>query len=207
MSELKTGRYRHFKGREYRLLNLAKGSDQKQDLVVYQDLKDEKKIWVRTKEEFLSQVETKSGVQPRFEFIEAETDSWENKYLRALADYQNLVKQQVKEKESFIKYALEDFLQEILPVYDHLKMSVANLSEAEQRSPWVQGVNLVLKQFKEVLAVYGVTEIKTVGEKFDHDTMEAVAGTGDIVQVEVKPGYKLQDRVIRPAKVKVADKK
>ena len=86
-------------------------------------------------------------------------------------------------------------------------MSVANLSEAEQRSPWVQGVNLVLKQFKEVLAVYGVTEIKTVGEKFDHDTMEAVAGTGDIVQVEVKPGYKLQDRVIRPAKVKVADKK
>lgn len=207
MSELKTGRYRHFKGREYRLLNLAKSSDKKQDLVVYQDLKDEKKIWVRTKEEFLSQVETKSGVQPRFEFIEAETDSWENKYLRALADYQNLVKQQVKEKENFIKYALEDFLQEILPVYDHLKMSVANLSEAEQRSPWVQGVNLVLKQFKEVLAVYGVTEIKTVGEKFDHDTMEAVAGTGDIVQVEVKPGYKLQDRVIRPAKVKVADKK
>lgn len=207
MSELKTGRYRHFKGREYRLLNLAKSSDKKQDLVVYQDLKDEKKIWVRTKEEFLSQVETKSGVQPRFEFIEVETDSWENKYLRALADYQNLVKQQVKEKENFIKYALEDFLQEILPVYDHLKMSVANLSEAEQRSPWVQGVNLVLKQFKEVLAVYGVTEIKTVGEKFDHDTMEAVAGTGDIVQVEVKPGYKLQDRVIRPAKVKVADKK
>jgi molecular chaperone GrpE len=135
-----------------------------------------------------------------------EKDDFENKYKRALADYQNLLKITAQEKKDFAKYAISDLLQDIIPVYDHLKMSLYSLPAEEENSAWVTGVKYVLKQFKEVVEARGVTEIKTVGEKFDHNTMEALSGTGDIVVKEVMPGYKLNDRLFRAAKVIVDDK-
>jgi len=151
---------------------------------------------------FLEEVEVEGGKKPRFEFIsEEEIDSSDNKYLRALADYQNLMKQSSKDKEEFVKYALSNFLHDVLPVYDHLKMSMNGLGEDELKNPWAQGVVYVLKQFKEVLNSHGIEEIKTVGEKFDHHTMEAIDGSGENVKQEVMPGYKLNGKVIRHAKV------
>lgn len=135
----------------------------------------------------------------------ADTGDWEGKYKRALADYQNLLKQTAKDKEEFVKFAISDFLQEILPVYDHLKMSLTGLPEAEQESAWVKGVEYVLKQFKDILAARGVTDIKTIGEKFDHNLMEAMDGSGETVIKEVMPGYTLNGRVIRAAKVIVGE--
>lgn len=202
MEEIKKGIYRHYKGGEYRVIGEAINSETKEPEVIYQDAKDAKKVWARPKKMFLSEVEIAEEKKPRFEFIaEEEVDSFENKYLRALADYQNLLKQTAKEKTEFIKYALEDFLHDILPVYDHLKLSLNGLNEEENKNPWAQGVNHVLKQFKEALAARGVEEIKTVGEKFDHSTMEALDGSGETVKQEVRPGYRLNGKVIRPAKV------
>lgn len=128
-------------------------------------------------------------------------DSWEHRCKRALADYQNLLKQGAKDKEEFVKYAVGDLLQDLLPVYDHLKMSLSGLPEGERESAWVKGVEYVLKQFKDVLSARGVEEIKTVGEKFNHHQMEALEGDGDTVDREVMPGYTLNGRVIRAAKV------
>lgn len=133
--------------------------------------------------------------------VEGGNEPWEHKYKRALADYHNLIKQNDKDKQEFVKYAINDFLQEILPVYDHLKMSLISLSDDESKSPWVEGVKHVLKQFKDVLKNKGIEEIKTVGEKFDHNTMEAVEGKGEKVKKEIMPGYRLNGRVIRPARV------
>ncbi|MFA5155032.1 MAG: nucleotide exchange factor GrpE [Patescibacteria group bacterium] len=130
-------------------------------------------------------------------------ESWENKYLRALADYQNLLKQTAKDKEDFAKYALTDFLHNVLPVYDHLKLAMAGLGEADNQNPWAEGVRHVLKQFKDVLSQHGIEEIETVGQKFDHNTMDALDGSGDTVKQEVMPGYRLNGKVIRPAKVVV----
>ena len=200
--EVKKGIYRHYKGGEYRILNEAKNSETKEALVVYQDINDEKKIWARPKKMFLESVEIEGEKKPRFEFIrEEERDTYENKYLRALADYQNLLKQSVKDREEFVKYALSNFLEDILPIYDHLKMSLNGLKDDDHKSPWVEGVKYVLKQFKDVLESKGIEEIKTVGEKFDHETMEALEGTGEIVKQEVMAGYKLNGKVIRHAKV------
>lgn len=202
MKEIKKGIYKHYKGGEYRILNEAINTENREVEVVYQDLNDEKKIWVRPKKMFLESVIVEGEKKPRFEFIsDEEADPWENKYLRALADYQNLLRQSAKEKSEFIKYALSDFLYNILPVYDHLKMSMNGLSEVDAKNPWAEGVSHVLKQFKEILAQYGVEEIKTVGEKFNHDFMEAIDGSGEIVKQEIVPGYKLNNKVIRPAKV------
>jgi molecular chaperone GrpE (heat shock protein) len=200
--EIKKGIYRHYKGHEYRFLNEVKSSETKEDLVVYQDLEDKNKIWARPRQMFLEEVEIDGVKRPRFEFLrEEETETSENKYLRALADYQNLLKQTAKDREDFIKYALADFLQDILPVYDHLKLSMSGLNEEEAKNPWAVGVRHVLKQFKDILEARGVTEIKTVGEKFDHDLMEAIDGQGEKVKQEIMPGYKLNGKVIRHAKV------
>jgi molecular chaperone GrpE len=204
MEEIKKGIYRHYKGGEYRILNEVKNSETHEEMIVYQDINDERKIWVRPKKMFLEEIEVKGEKRPRFEFIqEEELDSFENKYLRALADYQNLMKQTVNEKMEFAKYALSDFLQDILPIYDHLKLSMKGLTEEDLKNPWAQGVGHVLKQFKTTLEDRGVEEIKTIGEKFDHNTMEALEGSGEIVKKEVMPGYKLNGKVIRPAKVVV----
>ena len=132
---------------------------------------------------------------------EVEQESYEGKYLRALADYHNLLKRTAKEKEEFFQYAITNFLQDILPVYDNLKLSVAGLSEADAKNPWAEGVKHVIKQFKEMLEARGIVEIKTVGEKFDHNTMEALEGSGEIVKKELKAGYTLSGKVIVPAKV------
>lgn len=202
MEELKKGIYLCHTGHEYRVLFTALDTkDHAGEVVVYQSLQDDQ-IWVRPKEEFLGYKEIKGEKKKRFTFLrEEEEDSWENKYLRALADYQNLLKQTAREKTEFAKYALTDFLHNVLPVYDHLKMSMNGLSEEESKNPWAEGVGHVLKQFKEVLANHGIEEISTVGEKFDHNTMEAIDGSGETVVKEVMPGYKLNGKVIRHAKV------
>ncbi len=200
--EIKKGIYRHYKGREYRILNEVKNSENKEDMVAYQDLSDDSKIWVRPRSMFIEEVETDGEKKPRFEFIrEEEAESTEQKYLRALADYQNLLKSTAKDREDFVKYATSDFLQDLLPIYDHLKMSISGLSEEEAKNPWAVGVGYVLKQFKDLLESKGIEEIKTVGEPFDHDLMEALDGQGEIVKQEIASGYKLRGKVIRPAKV------
>jgi len=133
----------------------------------------------------------------------------EQKYKRALADYQNLLKRTTIEKQEFAKYANEKLLYEILPVYDNLKLALKHADAAPDNSDGIiQGVRHVVSQFKSVLENFGIREIKTIGEKFDHHAMEAIEkketfdkekdGT---VADEIMAGYKLGDRVVRAAKV------
>lgn len=205
MPKLKTGIYRHYKGDEYELFEIAKSSENKEELAIYRSLKDGQ-VWARPLSMWKEEVEAGAEKKPRFEFLrEPENDSFEQKYLRALADYQNQIKHAARDKEEFVKFVLSDFLHEILPVYDHLKLSLAGLSDQDKESAWVKGVEYVLKQFKDVLNNRGVEEIKTVGEKYDYHRMEALEGTGEKVVREVSPGYVLNGRVIRPAKVIVGE--
>lgn len=207
MEKIKKGVYRHYKGNEYLVIGEALNSETKEEMVLYQDLELEK-IWCRPKKMFVETVETEDGEKPRFEFVsEEDKESWENKYLRALADYQNLAKQTVRDKEDFVKFASLDLLQDLLPVYDHLKLALKGLSDEEKNSPWAVGVSHVLKQFKDVLTSKGIEEIETLGKEFNHETMEAVDGEGNMVEKEIMPGYKLNGRVIRPSKVTVAEDK
>jgi len=136
----------------------------------------------------------------------------EHKYKRALADYQNLLKRTAIEKREYVKYANERLLNEILPVYDNLKLAVAHANGTPNgaNNAVMEGVKHVLNQFKGVLESLSVKEIKTIGEKFDHHAMEAVEKKetnekkkDGIVESEIMPGYKLGDRVIRAARVVV----
>ena len=101
-------------------------------------------------------------------------DDCEDKYKRALADYQNLMKQTAREKEEFAKFANEMLLYELIPVYDNLKLSLSHIDEQASQNGWAEGIKHITKQFKDALENAGVSEIETAGQKFDHDTMEAV---------------------------------
>lgn len=146
-----------------------------------------------------------NGCEDKF----SDAKALEDKYKRALADYQNLLKQTAKEKMEFAMFANEVMLKEILPVYDHLKMAIEH-HNGESADEWITGVKHVVKQFKHVLEKIGVQEIKTAGEKFDHNLMEAIQNeeTADEkldgqVASQMKAGYKLNGKVIEVAKVAV----
>lgn len=137
-------------------------------------------------------------------------NDFEAKYLRALADYQNLLKQSAKEKEDFVRYANERLINDLLPVYDNLKISLKHIDAVAEKSNWGEGIKYVVKQFADVLETIGVTEIKTAHHKFDHSKMEAVSEKEtdnekltDHVAEELTAGYLLRDKVIRAARVSV----
>ncbi len=138
--------------------------------------------------------------------LKEENKDLQERHQRALADYQNLLKNSAQEKQNLVKYSNEQLLQELIPVYDNLKMALNHVDKESKESNWVKGVEYVVKQFREVLQNNGVEEIKTEGEKFDYNSMEAVEGKGEKVKKEVKPGYKLNGKVIIPAKVILENK-
>jgi len=205
--EIKTGVYRHYKNKDYKVLYTAVDTETKEEVVVYQAIYGEGKIWVRPKRMFLEEVEVDGKKKPRFEFIAENDNDWQKKYLRALADYQNLLKQTAKEKMEFTVFANEQMLKEILPVYDHLKLAIEH-HNGESTDDWLKGVEHVVKQFKDALVKVGVEEIKVKEEKFDHNLMEAIGSeeTEDKsldgkVAKQVKAGYRLNGKVIEAAKV------
>ncbi|NCQ16341.1 nucleotide exchange factor GrpE [Candidatus Falkowbacteria bacterium] len=205
--EIKTGVYRHYKNKDYKVLYTAVDTETKEEVVVYQAIYGEGKIWVRPKRMFLEEVEVDGKKKPRFEFIAENDNDWQKKYLRALADYQNLLKQTAREKMEFTVFANEQMLKEILPVYDHLKLAIEH-HNGESTDDWLKGVEHVVKQFKDALVKVGVEEIKVKEEKFDHNLMEAIGSeeTEDKsldgkVAKQVKAGYRLNGKVIEAAKV------
>lgn len=125
------------------------------------------------------------------------SDEFETKYLRALADYQNLEKRIERDKELLIKLASSVLVIKLLPVLDNLERAQAHLQDS--------GLDHVIRQFKDALATEGVSEIGAE-EDFNPEHHEAIAqGEGEegkVLEV-LEKGYKMGDRVLRPAKVKV----
>lgn len=179
--------------------------DHQKDHSPEKDKKEEKKS-SRKKEDKHDKHRKQHGDKPgKIKKLQQEKEDLQQKHQRALADYQNLLKRQSEEKERLTKYANEELLQELLPVFDHLKLSLLHVSEEDKDNQWVQGVQYVVKQFREVLENNGVKEIETEGKEFDPEYMEAVEGKGDMVSKEIKTGYTLNGKVIIPAKVKVEE--
>ncbi len=134
--------------------------------------------------------------------IKKEAEEWKAKYLRALADYQNLEKRVTQMRQDMMQNALESVIVEFLPVIDVLEKAEKHIND--------QGLTLGLKSFWNVLSGKGVRRLETKGKRFDPNEMECVEvvgdGKDDNVIEELLPGYKLGDKVIRVAKVKVGRK-
>ena len=137
-----------------------------------------------------------------------EYDELNDHYKRILAEFDNYKKRSQKEKESLYSSVLSDVIEVMLPVVDNLE----NALKAEtQDENYKQGIELVLKQFKDVLKSKGVEEIPAVGETFDPSLHEAVSSVQDLdknaqeIVQEYRKGYKIGSRVIRHSMVVVAN--
>ena len=135
-------------------------------------------------------------------------DELDDRYKRILAEFENFKKRSSKEREGLYHSILSDVVEVILPVLDNLENAV---KVETQDGEYQKGIELVLKQFQEVLASKGVEEIKAVGETFDPELHEAVSsiqdeslGEKEIAQ-EYRKGYKIGNRVIRHSMVVVAN--
>ncbi len=121
----------------------------------------------------------------------------QSKYLRALADYQNLEKQTQAWKEDFLKYANEDLALELLEVLDDLEKAQEHLKD--------DGLQIVLEKLIKILKNNGVEEIEVLNKEYDAETAEVVATEdgekNNLVAKVLQKGYKLNGKIIRPAKV------
>lgn len=135
-----------------------------------------------------------------------------DKLLRAMADFENYKKRVSRDQEDLMKYGNERLIKELLPVLDDLDRVLAHLPEnpSEEVQGLAQGVEIVQKHFLTALQKCGVTQIESLRQPFDPHWHEAM---GHVVTEEVAPGtimsehrkgYRLQDRLLRPALVSVA---
>jgi len=142
-----------------------------------------------------------------------ERDLYYDKYLRLQAEFDNAKKRFDKDKSDILRYANDDFLLEFMPILDNLEAAEKHIKEAKDFEAVQEGVDMIQMQIQRFLKDIGVERVKTVGEKFDphmHEAIEADEKSKDgdgMVIGELKPGYKLNGRLLRPASVKIAKRK
>lgn len=138
-------------------------------------------------------------------------ESKEKEYLegwkRERADFLNYKKEEMERLALLMKYANEELILKILPILDNCLTAEKNIPEELKKDEHIKGILQIYQQMRDFLKSQDIEEIKAVGEKFDpnfHEVVEEVEGeeSGIIVE-EIQKGYKLNGRVIRPAKVKI----
>lgn len=143
------------------------------------------------------------------EQLAEEVSKWRDKALRTAAEYDNYRKRCVKDREEFARYANKSLLEELLPIIDNFDMGM-QMAAQDTTSMIYIGMSMVQKQLQDFLDSQGVTPIEvTVGQPFDHNLHEAIQSEpsdqpeGTILRV-LRKGYRLKDRLLRPANVVVA---
>ena len=142
------------------------------------------------------------------EKLQADIEHWKNEYYRAYADTKNLRNKIEEDYRNALKYRSEGFISELLPILDSFYMVLANEPDDPNLKNYLIGFQYVYKNLVSVLENEGVTEITPeVGKAFDPHSMSAVdtvEGEDNIVTKIYTKGYKLHDRLIRPAGVQVS---
>jgi molecular chaperone GrpE len=129
--------------------------------------------------------------------------------LRVQADFDNYRKRTQTEKEDFAKYVNTDLVLRILPVLDNFKLALKHQPKDMGSNSWAQGIWHIERQLEQILTDEGLTEIPALGHQFNphlHEAIEEVESKkppGEIIEV-IMAGYRLGDKVIRHAKVKVS---
>ena len=149
-------------------------------------------------------------IEEQLEAANQEIASLKDQLLRKIAEFDNYRKRTIKEKTDLILNGGEKTITTILPVIDDMERALKNMQNAEDVSAVVEGVELIYKKFMDILAKQGVSVIDTKEADFDVDLHEAIAQVpaptpelkGKIMDCTLT-GYKLNEKVIRPAQVVV----
>ena len=147
-------------------------------------------------------------LKKQIETQKIQLDESEDRLKRVAAEFDNYKKRSAKEKDGLYNSLIADIVSNFLPILDNLEKAAQTETKDEE---YKKGIELVLKQFKDVLSAKGVTEIESVGKTFDPELHEAVSsiqdetkGEKEIVQ-EYRKGYMIGNRVIRHSMVIVAN--
>lgn len=157
------------------------------------------------------QQEVADPVMQELEAAKATIEEQKDKYLRLSAEFDNYRKRTLKEKAELIKNGGEKAISAILPILDDLERALQNMQKADDVKAMYEGIDLIYQKFLKGLSQEGLQKMEPVGEVFDTDYHEAVALVpapsedlkGKVLDC-VQTGYKLNDKVIRHAKVVVA---
>ena len=141
--------------------------------------------------------------------LTAEADKWKNAYYKTFADMENLKKRLQREHENQVKYAMQTFIEELLPVIDNFERSLNVETDSDEVKNYMKGMEMIHKQLMAILEKNGVEVIEAKGKPFDPNLHQAVMTEhvddqeDGIVLEELQKGYTLKGRVIRATLVKV----
>ena len=154
--------------------------------------------------------EDSSKEKSPLEQAQEQIEELKDKYLRSVAEFDNYRKRTLKEKAELILNGSEKAVGAVLPILDDMERAIANGEKTDDPKVLREGMSLIYTKFQKVLESLGVKEIETADADFDTDVHEAIAmvpGMGDDKKGKVldcvQKGYKLNDKVIRHAKVAV----
>lgn len=146
--------------------------------------------------------------ESEIKFLKDENERLKDRFLRALAEMENLKKRVEREKSEFYQYALSDLLKELFTVLDNLERALQSPDQTNGKS-FRDGIELIHKQYLDLLVKQGVMPIEIKDKKFDPNlhqafiTVESEEVNEPQVVEEIRKGYTLYNRVLRPALVKV----
>lgn len=150
-------------------------------------------------------------LQSQIDGLLAEKSALYDKLLRGQAEFENYRKRTERERAELYQHGRDDVLLQFLPVVDNFERALSSLETSEGDAEALRhGVELIHKQFKDALSKFGLEEVEAVGQTFDPHVHEAVTTEAtdkhkeNTVIQEFQRGYKIGDRLLRPAKVKVA---
>jgi molecular chaperone GrpE len=151
-----------------------------------------------------------AALEAELEAAREEARQANERALRERADAENVKKRAAREQSEAVRYGTERLVRDLLPIVDNLERAVQAAQGGGNGAPLVEGVSLVLKGLLDVLARHGVTRVEAEGTPFDPAHHEAVAHLEsaehepNAVMQEHQPGYRLHDRLLRPALVTVS---
>ncbi len=137
----------------------------------------------------------------QIEALHKRIEELENNWKRALADYKNLERRTAEEKDEFAQFANMLLIQRLFPILDNLQLLEKHISDS--------GLKMIVKEFLTVLEENGISQMETDGKEYDSASMDCVDTVdcddgckGKVVETTAR-GYKLKNKILRPAKVKV----
>ena len=142
--------------------------------------------------------------------MQADLDRFRDLAMRSQADFENYKKRSARDKEEAIKYANKSLLEKLVSVVDNFELGLEAAKGEGEKSPIYSGMSLVLKQLQDFLTENGLQPIEAVGKKFDPNLHEAIGHEptdefpeGQVIR-QTRRGYRLKDRLLRPAAVVVS---
>jgi molecular chaperone GrpE len=186
-------------------------ADQEEAVDTLQNEKAESDVEIVDADDVIIEDTSKAGDESEQKIVElqAKLDETENKMLRAQADFDNFRRRSRLDLEAAQKYRAQSLVSEIIPALDNFERALQIEADNDQTKSLLQGMNMVYNQLVQALQNEGVEPFNSVGEQFDPHLHQAVMQVEDenyesnTVVEELQKGYKLKDRIIRPAMVKV----